>query len=240
MEKQYIIPALMYHSVNMVSSDYLTVPLENFERQIRFLAASYEIKSLGSIVDDIAHERDMGPKTILITFDDGMEDNFLYALPILEKYNCKAVFFIVAKYIGRNNMWNPRAFSVERHMDAGQIRELLKRGYEIGNHSFDHQRLTKFTLEEQKKNIEKSDNILSRLSDGGIHCLSYPYGGVNDTLARYCEERYAVSFATERTGFYDWAKGRSQIRRIFIAPDDSERVLEKKISAYQRGMNYEQ
>lgn len=94
---------LMYHRVHPDSFDpYGTVVSpENFENQVKFLTKKYRV----SFFSD-SWERDVRP-FVCITFDDGYVDNYRYALPILEKYECPATFFIATEGIGKEReLWD--------------------------------------------------------------------------------------------------------------------------------------
>jgi len=86
----------MYHRIdNDVNQDLaLQVTLENFEQQLIYIKKNYTVLRL----DD---KWTVGKKAgAVLTFDDGYADNFLHALPLLEKYNIPAAFFITTANIG--------------------------------------------------------------------------------------------------------------------------------------------
>ncbi|MFH1710162.1 MAG: polysaccharide deacetylase family protein [bacterium] len=90
---------MMYHHVNPGPEDSISISPQNFEMQIKYLAeAGYRSLHLSEF---FAHLKqwDIPEKLILITFDDGYADNFLYAYPILKKYNMKATIFPITAFI---------------------------------------------------------------------------------------------------------------------------------------------
>lgn len=94
---------LMYHRVNDEAGQKLTgltVSTENFEKQLLYLKKHFQILKL---------EEDWTPlkKTgVVITFDDGYADNFLNALPLLEKHQIPAAIFITTLNINsKNEFW---------------------------------------------------------------------------------------------------------------------------------------
>jgi peptidoglycan/xylan/chitin deacetylase (PgdA/CDA1 family) len=90
---------MMYHHVNREPEDSISITPEHFDEQIKFLADSgYRSLHLCEFYE--YHKRwDIPDKLVLITFDDGYADNFLYAYPILKKYNMKATIFPVTTFI---------------------------------------------------------------------------------------------------------------------------------------------
>lgn len=89
---------LRYHRVANLKYDPfgLAVSVDIFNRQMKYIKETYNIVSIDSSWDDIKE------KSLAITFDDGYVDNYLYALPILEKYNIPAVFFISTLNINKD------------------------------------------------------------------------------------------------------------------------------------------
>lgn len=72
----------------------------NFEKQIKFINKKYNPV-------DVEHLNLQSFKSkILITFDDGFQNQHKYALPILKKYGLNAIFFIITHLVGsRKLIW---------------------------------------------------------------------------------------------------------------------------------------
>ncbi len=92
---------LRYHSVSADESwahDYmqssLVVPPDVFARQVAFLARRHRIVSVGEMVQQMRSRRGVDPKNVAITFDDGYEDNYRNAFPILREHGATAAFYI--------------------------------------------------------------------------------------------------------------------------------------------------
>jgi peptidoglycan/xylan/chitin deacetylase (PgdA/CDA1 family) len=74
-----------------------------------YLAANFQVLSLAEIINRIRQGLGIPPGTVAVTFDDGYRDNFVYAHPILNKYNCPATLFTATSYIGTEKlMWNDK------------------------------------------------------------------------------------------------------------------------------------
>jgi len=104
---KYLVPIAMYHSVNPVMRQEvkrLIISPETFERQMRFLKSHhYNVLPLNSVATLIKEKKKIPSKTIAITFDDGYKDNYIYAFPILKKYNLPATIFIITDEVGRGD-----------------------------------------------------------------------------------------------------------------------------------------
>jgi peptidoglycan/xylan/chitin deacetylase (PgdA/CDA1 family) len=77
----------------------MNVPL--FEKCIRYITTHYKVALIEDLVQskELLHTKN---KYATIMFDDGYKDNIEYAAPILEKYNCKASFYIATECIEKN------------------------------------------------------------------------------------------------------------------------------------------
>ncbi|HEY9459215.1 MAG TPA: polysaccharide deacetylase family protein [Paralcaligenes sp.] len=93
------VPVLMYHHVSPSEGMITTSPV-NFERQLAWLRR-HGYRSLTG--DGFAKHLAGGPtppRSILITFDDGYLDNWVYAYPLLKRYGFNAMVFLVTSWIG--------------------------------------------------------------------------------------------------------------------------------------------
>jgi len=87
---------LLYHRVTSLERDpqLLAVQPDNFYRQIEYLRKNYNILSIEEFTYLKKGNRGFTKNSLILTFDDGYADNYLEALPVLEYFNCQAIFFI--------------------------------------------------------------------------------------------------------------------------------------------------
>src|SRR3989344_4458910 len=94
---------LMYHRVDDKKIDILpyyanlNVSIKNFEEQMRYLSKNYNVIPLNDIIN--INKNKKIKNSVIITFDDGYIDNYLYAYPILKKYNLPATIFLPTDFI---------------------------------------------------------------------------------------------------------------------------------------------
>lgn len=94
------IPVLMYHHVT-ANGGSLSVSAINFEKQMRGLAErGYTTLTSSQFADFITGKAPVPKKSLLITFDDGYLDNWVYAHPVLKRYELNAMLFAVTGLIG--------------------------------------------------------------------------------------------------------------------------------------------
>ena len=117
------IPVLMYHHVNPLKGDMVTVTPEVFDGQMRHLNKSgYRTLTIDELVSCIAGDTALKQKAAVITFDDGWLDNYLFAWPILEKYSINAAIFVVTDWVERASAERSKVpDSVPTHGDSKQL-----------------------------------------------------------------------------------------------------------------------
>ncbi len=184
------IPILMYHYIRDYQDQNdkigigLSVSPENLARQLS------ELKHLGYTsvgFNDVAAGT-LPEKPVIITFDDGYDDAFTQALPILQKEGMKAVFYIVSGKLGHNH-----------YMTNEQMVAMHREGMEIASHTVDHQSLATLSPDRQRAELADSKKALETLL-GGVPVLDfcYPSGKYNDvTLGLAAELGYRSATTTQ-------------------------------------------
>lgn len=107
---------------------------------------------------------------IAITFDCAWNDEDIDSiLDTLDKYNCKATFFVVGDW-------------VEKYPDA--LKKISEGGHEIGNHSYNHADYTKMSAEAIIADLDKCDAVIEQVTGKKPHLMRAPSGGYNDTVIK--------------------------------------------------------
>ena len=99
-----IVPAVMCHSVGLDTSNWiykhLSEPLDCFEAKIRTLRQSgYEFIFWSDLYDHMAGLKKLKSRSVMLTFDDGYLDNWVYVYPLLKKYDAKATIFVNPEFV---------------------------------------------------------------------------------------------------------------------------------------------
>jgi peptidoglycan/xylan/chitin deacetylase (PgdA/CDA1 family) len=173
---------LMFHRVNDYDSDCLSVRVKVFEEMLQMFRNEYNVISLSALIEALTTGQKIKKGSIVITFDDGYRDNFLFAAPLLAKYGLPATFFVVSDYIGSNRVfpWDLDNPTHNPPMNWDEIRELSRMGFEIGGHTSNHLNLRNASIEEAQREIVESKKKIEDEIGQKITLFSYPFGGKDD------------------------------------------------------------
>lgn len=177
---------LMYHMIkdhlpkNKSKFNRLRVKPKEFEKQLKWLKkngfTSYTLSELNNL--DI-----IPSKAVVITFDDGYEDNFINAFRLLKEYNFKATIYIVLNRFNKN--WatdkdlNSSSFELnnEDMLSNEQIKIMIDSGLiEIGCHTLNHVNLPSLSLAEKNKEILESKSLIEKEFNIKCDSFAYPFG----------------------------------------------------------------
>lgn len=93
------VPVLMYHHVSPLKNDMVSVTPSVFEGQMRYIKdAGYQTLSLDELIGFMEGSFKPDRKSVVITFDDGYLDNYIYAYPVLKACGLKAAVFLVSDW----------------------------------------------------------------------------------------------------------------------------------------------
>lgn len=133
------IPVIMYHAVlkdQAQHGQYVISPAE-FERDILWLKENgYTTISTGELIA-YTQGGTLPEKPVLLTFDDGYYNNYLYAYEIAKQYRCKFLLAPIGRYADAySETGETNAYYT--HATWEQLREMVNSGLvELGNHSYD-------------------------------------------------------------------------------------------------------
>ncbi|KXG76739.1 Poly-beta-1,6-N-acetyl-D-glucosamine N-deacetylase [Fervidicola ferrireducens] len=202
-----------------------TITASEFEAQMEFLYKNgYYTASLKELEDFLYKKKDLPHKTVLITFDDGYESNYIYAFPVLKKYGLRATIFLIGSRIAEDE----KEFNSQEKLAKlswHQIKEMAESGLiEFGSHTFDaHHYLNgkPVTISTSSNDLEKDFEKLENLfRDKGLprpFAFAYPYGRYNDDLIRAAKKFYTLGFTINK-GYVYHNSNPFELSRIIVPP----------------------
>lgn len=206
------LPIIMYHSIlkdRARSGKYVVTP-NSFEYDLKFLSENgYTSVFINDIIEYVYKGKTLPEKPIILTFDDGYLNNMTYVLPLLEKYNQKAVISVVGEYTQKYSD-APDENPNYAYLSWKNIREMLSSGrIEIQNHSYRMHSLGKrrgtHKMSEEDDSSYRREFIsdISKMQTAcekelGIvpSCFTYPFGSISPESQNYLKEMgFSASFS---------------------------------------------
>ncbi len=199
-EKKIKLPIILYHYVEVVKDENDTIRKSLninpyvFERQLRDLRDNgYQTYYVKDIPDIVSGKMKISTRSAALTFDDGYEDFYTDAFPLLKKYKIKSTLYMVHDFIGRKGF-----------MSKKQLSELVRSNLvEIGSHAVDHISLRGVTPKQAKFQIAESKDLLEESLGIEIKTFAYPYGGyTDDVITQVKNKRYTAAVTVVPGSFY--------------------------------------
>lgn len=208
------LPIIMYHSFLKDSSmhgEYVISP-EQFEEDIKYIIdKGYETIFIKDLIEFTEGKKQLPSKPIMITIDDGYYNNYLYAFPILKKYNAKAVISPIMKYseLYSEHDENNAYYS---HITWEQGKEMVNSGLiEFQNHTYDLHSLSGRkgiqirngeSVENYQKilyaDLYKAHHLIEENFDVAPRAIVFPFGYYSKEADKVIEElRYKVSLSSK-------------------------------------------
>ncbi|MDX7742776.1 polysaccharide deacetylase family protein [Aeromonas dhakensis] len=231
-------PVIMYHRFIEHESEKgvhgTWMPIAMFEKHLRMMKwLGYETLTFRDLADKgFIHRLQYGKRYLMITADDGYQDNLTRMLPLLEKYGYKAVVYVVT---GEGyNRWDVEQVNNPDTrvdlMNGEQLKALVASGHvEIGGHTLTHPRLSKLAPEQQAHEIQENKRQLESLLGHPLLSFAYPYGDMDESVkAQAMAAGYRFAVATN-SGPRAMHQDPFRIRRIAIFPRTDVFGLWRKI-----------
>ncbi|MFH1563268.1 MAG: polysaccharide deacetylase family protein [Nitrospirota bacterium] len=174
-------PILMYHHIGLSPKDEknkkLWVSAKKFRQQMAYLKKH----GYSPITFKELKNGQIPNNPVIITFDDGKENNYTQAFPILKEFGFKSVMFLIAQRL---------------EINPNQLKQMQIYGIEFGGHTKTHPNLLKIPNDEVKNEIEGCKKELEKRLNTKIIAFSYPYGaGAYDDKIKQIVKETGYSFA---------------------------------------------
>lgn len=203
------IPVIGYHSIGYdpTGKNPLVVSPEKLKEQLQKLVEKgYTTLTMEQVENYLINNQPIPAKSVLLTFDDGYEDNYTNAFPILKEFNMNATIFVIPGYLDGGV-----------YLSRDQVKEMSDSGLiDIESHTYSHKRLNELSYDEQLNELVTSKKALSDLTGKEVTAIAYPEGLYNDdTLKAVAEAGYKAGFTIER-GYADREDNLYKLNRVCV------------------------
>lgn len=162
----------------------------------------YPVLRLEQAIAGLRGQAPLPPRAVVLTFDDGYENFYQYALPVLARYGFPAMVYALADRLGQPAGW----FAADGRatpplMSAARLRELRCAGIDVGSHGLTHQRLAQVDRALARREITLSKSRLEQALGEPVRHFCYPYGSYDDAVvAMAAQAGYDSATTCDRAG----------------------------------------
>ncbi len=176
--------ALMYH---LILDEPYSVYEALFVRPAEFEAHLKVLDELGYEYLFAEEWRITETPSVIITLDDGYEDNYTNMFPILKAYGAKATVFLVSSLI-----------DTDGYLTRAQIKEMSDSGLvSFQCHTARHVDLSHLSAEGVRREFTESVGIIEEITGKTVRALAYPAGSYNDTVLQIVPEFFDFAYTTK-------------------------------------------
>ena len=203
-------PILEYHQVTDEPLDPVyeiyNVPPAEFAAQLDYLKAEgFTTITLQEYMRVVHGKWTLPEKPIVLTFDDGYADNYKEMLPILEERGMTAVVYVITNELGKKN-----------YLKLDELKDMQRRGLEIGSHTSDHLPLTTLDKDIQRRQVRESKIFLEWSGLDTIYSFSYPNGAFDSDIEDILREENYLTAVTGEAGLNDLSTNPYELYRVHI------------------------
>jgi len=189
------VPMMMYHYVRTVGHGdqqgyALSVTPQDFGAQMDWLTAhDYHPVLVRQVVAYLQGRGSLPAHPVALTFDDGYQDFWTDALPVLAAHGFVATAYIVTGFLGQPG-----------YLTADEVTAVAQLGYEVGSHTVSHVDLTAAPPPRLHAELADSRQRLEQLAQGPVLDFCYPSGRYNATVVAAVQAAGYVSATTTTPG----------------------------------------
>lgn len=170
------VPIIMYHSIlkdEKYHGRFVISPNE-FEQDLKWLAQNgYTAVFINDIVNYVENGTPLPQKPVVLTFDDGYYNNYVYAYDIAKKYDTKIVVSVVGK-LSEDYTKSGERSAYYSHLTADDMAEMQNSGMvEFQNHSYNMHTVSDKRNGSKQNDGESDERYRQALCDDTLKCQQY-------------------------------------------------------------------
>lgn len=131
------LPIIMYHEVKYSKHGKDAISLYEFESDLQYLQKNgYTTITVTQLINYVYHDEPLPENPIILSFDDGYLNTYLYAYPLIKQYGMCMVLSVIGKDSEEFSKHPSKSIDYA-HVTWEQLREMTESGYvEVQNHTY--------------------------------------------------------------------------------------------------------
>jgi peptidoglycan/xylan/chitin deacetylase (PgdA/CDA1 family) len=238
---------LTYHRVaektpGIPAPTWNTTPEQIHSQLTGLLRRGFSAWSLSAVLRARREARALPPRVFVVTFDDGYENNFLNALPILESLGVPATIYLATSFVDSSSKfpfddWCASGSRLAppsswRPLASRQCRQLLESGLiELGTHTHTHRKLMD-DPEEFRKDLTVSVEFLREHFGVEQTTLAFPHGICTPAMIEVARQVGLASALSTRPHLNSLNSDPLQWGRFNVESHDTAATLAGKLSGW--------
>jgi len=211
--KQIGVPIITYHSIDN-SNSYLSISPQIFFLQMAHLKEQgWNTITIPQLLR-YKFTTKLPEKSVVLTFDDGLQNFYKAAWPILSQFGFTATVFIPTNYIGEKAWWYSD-YDLEplTILTWDQMKELDSHGIDIQSHGCSHNEPNSFDIDDMRYEAQQSKTILEQGLSKSIKIFCFPFGQTPPTMIEILKSCGYVASICGQEGLFRLSSNPYYIRR---------------------------
>lgn len=191
---------LAYHSINPDPNKelkaYAVHPDNLYKQVLTLLKRGYTSCTCTEYYQYLTGKSELQHKCFILTFDDGYQDFYTYAYPILKELGVKATVFLIEKYVDRPGWFKAYPNDEQVGLTKEQIQELHNYGIEFGSHTATHTSLNDLKGDALEYEIATTQELLRERLQIPIDFFCAPFGHYPDKAKPLIRKHFKACLRT--------------------------------------------
>lgn len=198
MPMAYRLPILTYHSLDTTGSVISTAPIVFRQQMQWFYQHGFVTISLVQAARLLTLKQPFPERTCVLTFDDGYDNVYQEAFPVLQQYGFTATVFLVTAYCGKTNDWPGHRSPIGDRalLSWPQISEMAGHGITFGSHTATHPDLVRISRDQAAHELRESKQTIEDRLGRKVETFAYPYGHYNRATVDLVRTHFSVACST--------------------------------------------
>jgi len=193
---------IIYHSFDESASP-VSMPAATFREHLTIIKElGYKTITATDLIEARTTAAPLPKRSVVLTFDDGLWNNYTVAYPLLREFGFTATIFLVTGFLGRLSTWErDPGIPALPLLRWEQVREMHEYGIDFQSHTLSHPHLTRLNDKDLDRELKQSRSEIEDKLGKSAPLFCYPYGDFDSRVMNKLRELgFKAAFAGHPAG----------------------------------------